>query len=366
MCFLGEPFKHDLFVSYSHGDLDGSGKSNLKTWSQAFARELEAELRQNVKFPDLKIFLDQHHRPGQAVDPMEALTEQLRADIGAAGLLIVLMTPQYLRSNWCGDERNWWVECQAKHGLALNGRIAIARIWPTEDPWPEAFVDQRGEPLVGFTFFDLKRIETRPQPYEWPDPTGAKGPFREALLDMVGRIWQHLAAVKEQLTERARRRAEAERLSAATGRVIYLHARQTHAEVWERAGDALVQRGFVVMPSEPDPVERDPNRAREIAARRVETLSGCDGLLLVGAEDGRALDADLVVVGRQDRHLARARSERLLPCAVLDTAGPLIATPRRKAMARALDIDWIDTTQVIWTPEVGSWLIEASAVAERV
>ena len=62
----------------------------------------------------------------------------------------------------------------------------------------------------------------------------------------------------------------------------------------------------------------------------------------------------------------RARSERLLPCAVLDTAGPVIATPRRKAMARALDIDWIDTTQVIWTPDVGSWLVEASVVAERV
>jgi hypothetical protein len=43
-CFLGEPFQHDLFVSYSHGDFDGSGQSNLKTWSQAFGRELEMEL----------------------------------------------------------------------------------------------------------------------------------------------------------------------------------------------------------------------------------------------------------------------------------------------------------------------------------
>ena len=24
--FLGKPFKHDLFVSYSHGDFDGSGR----------------------------------------------------------------------------------------------------------------------------------------------------------------------------------------------------------------------------------------------------------------------------------------------------------------------------------------------------
>ena len=31
MSFLGEPFKHDLFVSYSHGEFEGSGESNLKT-----------------------------------------------------------------------------------------------------------------------------------------------------------------------------------------------------------------------------------------------------------------------------------------------------------------------------------------------
>jgi hypothetical protein len=362
MSFLGKPFKHDLFVSYSHGDFDGSGQSNLKTWSQAFARELEGELRQHPKIRGIKIFLDQHHRPDQGLDPMEGLTQQLRDEIGASGLLTILMSPHYMLSKWCAEERNWWVQCQEQHGLAMEGRIAVARIWPTEDAWPDPLVDKNGEPLIGFTF----HTDLRPQPHEWPDPSGAKGPFRDELLKMVGRIWQHLAAVKEQVDELARLKAEADRLASASERVIYLHARQTHTKVWERAGDALTQRGFVVMPAEPDPVERDPDRARTITEHRVETLSACDGLLLLGADDGRALDADLVVVGRQDRHLARARSQRLLPCAVLDTAGPSIATPRRKAMARALDIDWIDTTQVIWTPEVGSWLVEASAAMERV
>ena len=188
----------------------------------------------------------------------------------------------------------------------------------------------------------------RPQPHEWPDPTGAKGPFREALLDMVGRIWQTPRRRQGATRGTAAAQSRGDRLAAASGRVIYLHARQTHAEVWERAGDALVQRGFVVVPPSPTRSSAIPIARATIAEHRVETLSGCDGLLLLGADDGRALDADLVVVGRQDRQLARARSQRLLPCAVLDTAGPVIATLRRKAMARALDIDWIDTTQVIW------------------
>jgi TIR domain len=366
MSFLGEPFKHDLFVTYSHGDFDGTGKSKLKTWSQAFVRELEDELGLHPKIRGIEIFLDQHKRSDQGVDPMAALTKQLRIEIGAAGLLIVLMSPHYLHSKWCRQERDWWAKCQKKHGLALDGRIAIARIWPTEDPWPKIFVDEHGEPLVGFAFYDLEKAPSHPWPHEWPDPTGAKGPFRSALLDMVGRIWQHLTAVKEQLEERRQRPAEAARLAAKAGQVIYLHGREAHAKAWGRARLVLTKRQFVVTPARPDPVERNPKRAREITDRRVEILSGCDGLLLLGTEDEYALEADLIVVGRRDRHSARDRSDRLLPCAVLDTVGPKSATPEYKEMARSLGIHWIDTTRDLWPIEVEGWLAEASAVAEHV
>ena len=362
MSFLGEPFKHDLFVSYSHGAFDESGETNLKRWSQAFARELEGELREDPKFRGIKLFLDQHHRPDQGLDPMEGLTEQLQNEISASGLLTVLMSPHYLLSKWCAEERNWWVQCQEQHGLATEGRIVVTRIWPTEDSWPSPLVDKHGEPLIGFTFY----TDIRPQPHEWPDPTGAKGPFRDELLKMVGRIWQHLAAVKEQLEERRQRKAEAERLAAKAGQVVYLHGRKAHATPWGRFRQELTQRQFVVAPLQPDPVERDPTRARYIRDLRVDTLTGCDGLLLLGTDDGRALEADLIVVGRRDRESARARSDRLLPCAVLDTAGPASATSRHRELARSLGIHWIDTTRGVWPTEVQSWLIEASGAVERV
>jgi hypothetical protein len=209
MCFLGEPFRHDLFVSYSHGDFDGSGQSNLKTWSQAFVRELEKDLRQHPKFGKLKVFLDQDHRPDQGLDPMAPLTDELRDEIAVSGLLTVLMSPHYLGSKWCSDERDWWIEAQGKYGLAVDGRIAIARIWSTDspwtdEPWPKALVDEKGEPPIGFHFYDLKKAATHPWPYEWPDPTGGRGQFREALLDMVGRIWKRLETTKEQLEEQRR------------------------------------------------------------------------------------------------------------------------------------------------------------------
>ena len=75
--YVGKPFEHDIFVSYSHGDADGTGDSKLKQWSQAFARELESELNTDPRLAGtIRIFLDQDHRPSQSIDPLSALTDE--------------------------------------------------------------------------------------------------------------------------------------------------------------------------------------------------------------------------------------------------------------------------------------------------
>ena len=111
-----------------------------------------------------------------------------------------------------------------------------------------------------------------------------------------------------------------------------------------------------MLPGEPDPVERDPARLEAIRERRVEALAACDALLLVGGDDGRAIDADLIVVGKHDRHSARARSNRWLPCALLDTIGPAVATAVRRSTARIVQADWLDATQAPLVPVVRHWL----------
>ena len=46
MCFLGEPFKHDLFVSYSHGAFKGQHDSDLEALvAEIRLKDLRAELR---------------------------------------------------------------------------------------------------------------------------------------------------------------------------------------------------------------------------------------------------------------------------------------------------------------------------------
>jgi hypothetical protein len=364
MSYVGLPFNHDIFISYSHGN--GSGRGKLKLWSQGFARELEGELRAYPKMGrELCLFLDEHRRPSQGVDPMEPLTEQLREDIERSALLTVIMTPHYLESRWCGDERNWWIERQLEHALVTPGRVAVVHAWPTPTPWPEALSDSRGKPLLGFPFHNEAEAEEHPQPFEWPEPkANSQGEFREALLRLTGWLKLKLEAVKEELEERRRREAEIAKLGATTGQAVYLYGRAEYRETWEVAYDQLIASGFGVFPGEPDAVERDPQKAQDTQRKRVEALGGCDALLLVGTQDGRALDADLAVVGRTDRQLARDRYNRLLPCAVLDVGG--IGLPRRKLNARNLDIDWIDARQDQWIPSLQRWLVEKSQFAKAV
>ena len=60
---------------------------------------------------------------------------------------------------------------------------------------------------------------------------------------------------------------------------------------------------------------------------------GRDEILATGAGT-RALDADLVVVGKHDRQSARARARHRLPCGLLNTVGQTLQTPVRTATAR--------------------------------
>jgi hypothetical protein len=363
--YIGDPFTHDLFVTYSHGTIPGEALSPLKRWSDGFIRELERELKVNPKYTrTLKIFFDDHQQSDQSLNPNAGLTEQLRDEIGRSALLQVLMSEQYLASDWCREEREWWLARQTALGLTAQDRIAVARILPTTAKWPPVVADERGNPFVGTCFFDEAGPALAVRPHAWPLPNwDTRDPFRKLLLEVVGWLTQRIEFMKTRMDERRAAAAEAAKLADETGQVLYLHGRAEHESVWQAAKGALEERGFTVFPSEPEDVATDPVTAQRKQALRIETMGACDALLLVGTTDAPAVDADLVVVGRGDRQLARARTNRYLPCGLVDTAGAPLATTARRRAARALQVDWIDGTRPPWPTDVQRWLTDKSAAA---
>jgi hypothetical protein len=362
--YVGAPFTQDLFVSYSHGS-DAAGNAFLAAWSLAFAKALETELRYDERLRDqLRLFIDLDHRPERGVDPLLPLTEQLRDQIGGSALLVVLMSGDYLRSSWCKQERDWWQQRQAELGLAHDGRIAVVRAAPC-DGWPDLFKDSAGQPLVGFTFFAA--VEGVIRPLGWTDPAGAFGTeFKRAILGLVGRLGVALDKTKATLDERRRTQSDVAKLAQQGGQAIYLHGRSEYTPLWQSTAMALNEEGFAVLPGEPERIDADPKTQQKARAQRVELMSECDALLLLGTGDGHALDADLVTIGKHDRQSARARSNRLLPCGVLNTAGDAVVTDVRKRTARNLQADWLEATQKTWTTDVARWLQGKSAQAQGV
>lgn len=246
--------------------------------------------------------------------------------------------------------------------LAHDGRVALIRVLPVkggESAWPDLLADNHRVPLLGFHFHkEIPGQISEPFPNSPGDAEMSK-PFRAALATMTGALRLKLDELKARMDERARLEAEAERL-AGSGQVVYLHGRSEQTPTWERAYESLSQSGFVVVPGEPESLVRDPGQLQDLRKERVRVLSGCDALLLVGSANGLAMDADMVVVGRQDRESAKALSNRLLPCALLDTVGPAVKTRQRLTMARNLRVDWIDSTQQPWAPDLREWLVQKS------
>jgi hypothetical protein len=359
MSFVGDPFRHDVFVSYSHGDILSDGDSPLKLWSQSFVRELKRELQLDINAA-VSLFLDENPRRGEGVDGMAPLAPQLQAIAETSAILAVLMTPQYLGSSWCRQELDWWVEGQRKCGIPHQSRIAVARILPTAtNIWPSALGDDAGNQHVGVHFFN-RAGGSGVRPFGWPAATSSTGgEFREAVVSLAGLIQARLREVRALVGSARQREEELRRLTAPAGQAIYLHGRESQALAWDRARRDLVDEGFAVFPLQPEPVDTEPKRIRERSARRVSVMQGCDAVLLLGTDDGGALESDLPSIGRFDRYQAIAGSNRLLPCSVLDTVGIVGREPILKQIAANICVDWIDATAGPWPPRVRSWLKEA-------
>jgi hypothetical protein len=172
---------------------------------------------------------------------------------------------------------------------------------------------------------------------------------------------RRLRALKEILDERRRQEEQLKKLASGGAEVLFLHGRPDAAAAWDQACTALGKAGFSVVPDKPVPIASDGGLDPEYQAQLVNS----DGVLLLGSEDGPAIDTDIVVIGRTSRNLAAA-SKPFLPCAVLNVAGEPLRTPRRLRNAKNLRMGWIDSTINDWPMLVRSWLLEAGAQLEPV
>jgi TIR domain len=163
MCFLGEPFKHDVFVSYSHGAFKGQHDPDLKRWSQKFANDLRGELAGTAEFEEISVFLDDSERSDESVDRTADLSDDLEKHVQDSALLAILMTPHYLRSEWCRREREWWDAKGRLETLGSGNRIFVCRVRPMgETAWPAEL-----PAAVGYYAYNKNKDPDKARPFTW-------------------------------------------------------------------------------------------------------------------------------------------------------------------------------------------------------
>jgi hypothetical protein len=337
MPFLEPHFEYDVFVSYSHGAQASAAESPLQDWTLELIRRLDTDIRfVDDEFEALHIWRDEH------LDRTIHITDELRAKVKQAGLLMVVMSPPYLTSAWCKDEREWFHE-----HLDSQGRIFVIRaIQTNEGRWPDFLRDSRGNALPGFFFHDGKD----PMPFCW---RGSRERY-EDYIRQLGQLRTALIARLREFRAHHERRAKAALAGAATAADgpprIYLHSRAEHVSVRDEVRKILKDDGIEPLTPVVDPGRDLAEFARESRVR-IEAAARCDALALVRGDSDARFVGDLIDIGIRERERMQIARGAPLPCAVLDRSGETLPID-----VSGYDIERFDLGSDDWRNKFRGWL----------
>jgi hypothetical protein len=280
MAYLSPHFDPDVFVSYSHGDPRGDGDSPLKDWTRALIRGLEKEiLALDTEFDALSVWMDDE------IDPTVQLTTELRNKVSASGVLLIVMSKRYLSSSWCHDELEWFRK-QIQDRAGDVGRVFVIRAQKTDSSaWPDFLRDERGNPLIGFTFHDPEDG----MPLGWPDLHEVDSEFRKELSRL------HMALTKR-LRELRRRGGQRSQVAAQplptapSAPQVYLHALPESEAARADIALALSSDGIETVTEGPDDSRRLRDMRRE-SDSRIVAAKHCEALAGVRADISHALSS---------------------------------------------------------------------------
>ncbi len=276
MAYL-EGFENDVFISYTHVDdlPDRPDVPGERGWVDRFASRLKVALWKRMG-EEVAVWRDPELKRSDRFD------DRIEAAVRRSAILLTLISRRYLKSAYCLQEIDWFVDAA---GAGLGVTVGTqARVFPVLlynlpfDEWPRAC-----HGLSGFPFCDSTGTQLgRPL-----DPDGDDRRFDaefHRLVDEIGDLLDALEARQEP--------AEPSTTPAAPGFRVYLAATSDHlAGEKGRLAQALREAGVEVLghaPPIPPPYPRADHaeavrRAVERAELTVHLLDHVAGAPLDGA-----------------------------------------------------------------------------------
>ena len=267
-------FEEDIFISYAHIDnlpLD----EGLKGWVETLHERLKVRLMQ-LMGEEVRIWRD---RKLQGNDVFE---ETLVGRIENVALLISVISPRYLKSEWCIREMEEFSRRAAlKGGLQVGDKLRVFKVVKTSVPLEDHPPLLRG--LLGYEFYEYdaerqRAREFRPEVVPAPDIR-----YWEKLDDLAHDIKQLIETLKA-TADLQGAPAQAE----PVGKTVYLAETTSDLrEERERIKRELQQHGHTILPDRELPLVGDSLKeiVREYLSRSdisVHLMGGRYGIIPEG------------------------------------------------------------------------------------
>ncbi len=251
-------YEHDIFISYAHRD-DESPAGAQQGWVTTLCQELRKGLSAKLDGPPPDVWMDHRLAMNAALGP------ELDERLSRSAVLLIVVSPPYLGSHWCREERGTFLGLvKRRRGAKAAGSVFVIEKDRVEERPPE-LNDLVGRPL--WICDDNDRVVTRT--LGWPQPRGAGDPY----WDQVNWISTYLAEQLKLLKRTAdgppavRNGTDAPEPLAHDARPAVLVARATD-DLYEEHTlvlNYLQQAGIQTLPEEGFP--EDPEAVRGVAER---------------------------------------------------------------------------------------------------
>lgn len=243
---------YDIFVSYAHAD-DDAPYGVAYGWVTTFVEELKKILHRKLGNKNASVWMDHVLAANDIVD------QELVDKVKASRILVMFLSPGYLKSTWCSRELGLFLE----KNLACKNKesVFIVELEPQpRDKWHPRLQALTPIPLYKLDLQEQAHLLGYPTP-----PTDGDNPYWIHLNSLAASISIFLEQSSPPTTiEKVEPIATTPQTTASPPLVWVAQPPFQFTQEWLLITEALKQRGVRVLPSTPDIYPRDSaGRLRE-------------------------------------------------------------------------------------------------------
>jgi hypothetical protein len=231
------PIMSDIFISYTHRD-NAKLSDEVHGWVDRFHEALQIRLNTLWGY-EAEIWRDFKTQGN------DLLTPTIEASVQNSSILISVLSPGYVHSDWCAKELDLFCEAAGKAGgLEVGTQSRIVKVIKTPVGRDAEAVHEALAASIGYPFY---RVDERGLPWEFDARSGEEA--RRHFLNKVNELSYDICSTLEALTGK---RSDRGLVAPPSGATVYLA--ETTSDLTSSCDQLrreLVQHGHRVLPGAP-------------------------------------------------------------------------------------------------------------------